>query len=106
MHTPPFQLPAGHGLEIATFELREEVSEAELQQAAQQIDADWLRHEAGYLGYALLRGDGRRFAHLTLADSPERARQLCAQWPSAPACRDFLAAIAADTGRMDFYRCL
>ncbi|MCS3803254.1 hypothetical protein HNO92_000914 [Chromobacterium alkanivorans] len=106
MRPPLFQLPAGHGLEIASFELKEGVSEAELQHAAQQIDADWLRHETGYQGYALLRGEERRFIHLTLADSPERARQLCAQWPAEPACRDFLAAIAADTGRMDFYHCL
>lgn len=92
------------GLEIALFKLREGVSEAQLLAASERVDREFLAHEEGLLGHALLKGADGLYADLAFADSQPRAEAICAKWTANAVAADYIALVDDRSVDMSFWR--
>ena len=81
------------GVELGRFRLRNDGDEAAMRAAWQQMVNGYLSHQAGWQGQHLLKLADGVFIDLALAESQQRAEQICALWQNQPLCNAFLALI-------------
>lgn len=100
--------PLPRGLEFSLFRLRMGADPQALAGAAQRMARGLYQGEPGFLAHGVMRcsEDPGLYADVVLADSAERARQLCGKWGPGPfdaACLDYLDLIAPESARLQFW---
>lgn len=81
------------GVELGRFRLRDGCDEAAMRAAWQQMVNGYLARQPGWQGQHLLKLADRVFIDLALAESQQRAEQICTLWLGQPLCEAFLAMI-------------
>ncbi|WP_102794916.1 hypothetical protein [Bowmanella denitrificans] len=68
------------GLEWGRFKLKNGVTEAQLLACHARVTREFMSQQQGILGHYLLKGPDGQYVDLALADSQDRAEQVCAMW--------------------------
>jgi hypothetical protein len=88
-----FQIQKSFGLELGRFRLKEDMSEAALQEAYQAMVTHHLSKQSGWCGQHLVKlGDGI-FLDVAFALTEDHAKAICASWRDQSVCDAFLAFI-------------
>lgn len=92
------------GLEFATFRLKAGVTEASLLAASARVDREFLAGQEGLLGHVLLKGSGGLYADMALADSQQRAEQICALWTGNAVALGYIELLDPQSVSMTFWQ--
>ena len=71
--------------------------------AARRMEAEFLFKQEGFLGHAILKGQGDLYVDLAFADSQQRAEQICGLWTQDPHALAFLEYVDPTFTGMGFY---
>ncbi len=91
------------GMELGIFKLKEGVSESDMLKAAKLADQELLSKEDGFLGHAVLKGEGDLYADLTFASTKEKAEEICAKWMGNEFTLKYLEFIDPESVNMSFW---
>lgn len=94
------------GMEFSTFRLKNGVTEAALLPAVEAMVQGLYAAEPGFLGHAVLKGEGGVYVDVIFATSQARAAELCGKWgtgPFAPACLPYLETIEEGSAQLAFF---
>ncbi|WP_374346951.1 hypothetical protein [Chitinimonas sp.] len=100
---PSSPLLAFGGMELGTFRLKPQVSEAQMLAAARQMEEAFLNNQPGLLAHAILKGADGVYIDLALADSQARAEEICSKWLEDAHALAFLDMIDPESVLMQFF---
>ena len=99
----PLNPDAIGGIEFAFFRLQPGVSEGDLAAIAHRVDAEFMAGRDGILAHFVVKGDNGLYADVVLADSRERAEQVCALWTEHAATLAFIELLEPESIDMSFW---
>jgi len=91
------------GVELGIFKLKEGVSEAEMLEAAKNMEQEFLKKEEGFLGHGVLKGKDGKYVDLAFATSQEKAEEICSKWMGNKFALKYLEFINPETVDMSFW---
>jgi len=91
------------GMEFGMFKLKKGVSESDMLHAAKIAEQKFLCDEDGFLGHAVLKGDGDLYADVTFAITKEKAEEICGKWLNNEFTLKYLENIDPDSVNMSFW---
>ena len=97
------------GMEFAFFKPKPNVADHELSRAAQTMATGLYRGQPGFIDHFVVKSGAGVYADIVLADSRNRAAELCASWgsdPYAEPCREYLGMIDPASMQIAFYETL
>lgn len=80
----------GLGIELGRFRLKKGMDAADMKQAHEAMVRGYLALQDGWRGQMLVELGYGAFMDIALADTRERAEQICATWIANPLCNAFL----------------
>lgn len=92
------------GMEFGTFRLKDGVSEAEMLDVAAQADEMFLSKEEGFLGHAVLKGEGGIYADVAFAVSQDKAEEICGKWLNNEYTMKYIEALDSESTSLSFWR--
>jgi hypothetical protein len=78
-------------IEVAPFTIADGIDEAQLVEASEMLEREFLSRQPGYLGRSLSRLDERRWADVVLWRDADAARAAMAHVMESPVCRRYFA---------------
>ena len=81
-------------VEWAPFKVADHVSDSELFEAANALESNFLKQQAGYVRRELLKGEGRNWVDLVYWSSAETAQAAAQSIMQNTACQQYFALMA------------
>jgi len=91
------------GLELAVFQLKDGVTEAQLIALSREVDDKFLSREEGLLSHFLLKGKDGHYADVAIATTQAKAEEICQLWLHNDAAQEYLELIDQDSVDMSFW---
>jgi len=85
-------------VEWAPFKVASHVSEQQLFEAANALENDFLKQQAGYVRRELLRGEGNNWVDLVYWSSPEKAQAASKNFMESAACQQYFSLMTDTDG--------
>lgn len=92
------------GVEFCTFTLKEGASEEKMLEAAKNMEKEFLSHEQGFLGHAVLKGKDGTYVDLAFATSQQKAEAICEKWMENEFSLEYLNFIDSESVDLSFWQ--
>lgn len=97
------QVSSFSGFEFALFKLRDGVDERQLLEQSLALEEHFLAGQPGLLSRFLLKGKDGLYADVVIADTQNRAEEICQQWMSNRFALEYLELLDHDSVDMSFW---
>jgi len=96
-------VPAVDTTDLFRFILKKKASEAEMLEAAKNMEQEFLSKEHGFLGHGVLKGKDGTYVDLTFASSQEKVEEICSKWMENEFALKYLEFIDSDSVDLSFW---
>jgi len=72
-------------------------------EAAQKMEQEFLKHEEGFLGHGILKGNDGKYVDIAFATSQDKAEEICGKWMGNLLALKYLEFIDPETVDMSFW---
>lgn len=91
------------GMEIATFKLKEGVTEGDLLSIVKEVEEQFLSRVEGLYGHFVLKGKEGMYADIAMATTQSRAEAICALWLENPITQKYIELLEPEDVDMSFW---
>lgn len=91
------------GMELATFKLKDGVTESTLIALSNQVELEFLSQQEELVLHFLVRGKDGLYADIAIASSQQKAEEYCQQWLSNNVALEYIALLDKESVNMTFW---
>ncbi len=90
-------------IEIATFRLKDGISEEKMLELIKEVDKEFLQKENGFLGHSTLKGKDNLYLDIAFATTQDKAEEICSKWMKNDLALNYLELIDESSVDMSFW---